>query len=96
MLNWTSSAETVAPDAPVTLHRSNRSASDTPVLYHSGMGRAMPRLREKSKVAPVTRVVLIEASVQAPCHAPESMSSWREDVSSAPDEPVVHKGEAPV
>ena len=59
MLNWTSSVETVAPDAPVTLHWANRLASDTPVLYHSGMGRAMPRLREKSKVAPVTPVVLI-------------------------------------
>ena len=32
-LNWTSSEETVAPDAPVTLNQSNRLASDTPVLY---------------------------------------------------------------
>ena len=33
-LNWTSSGETVAPDAPVILHRSNRLAADTPVPYH--------------------------------------------------------------
>ena len=38
MLNWTSSAEIVAPDEPVILHRSNRWASDTPVPYHRCIG----------------------------------------------------------
>ena len=33
-IKWTSSAETVGPDTPVTLHRSNRLAADTPVPYH--------------------------------------------------------------
>ena len=37
-LNWMSSAETVAPDAPVALHQSNRLASDTPVPYHQCNG----------------------------------------------------------
>ena len=37
-LNWTSSGETVAPDAPVTLHRSNRLSADTPVPYHQCIG----------------------------------------------------------
>ena len=37
-LNWTSSGETVSPDVPVTLHRSNRLAADAPVPYHQCNG----------------------------------------------------------
>ena len=49
-LNWTSSAEIVAPDAPVTLHQSNRVASDIPVLYHrcNGPCNAQPKGRSSS------------------------------------------------
>ena len=45
MLNWTSSVETVALDAPVTQHRSNRWISDTPVPYDrcNGPSNAQPR-----------------------------------------------------
>jgi hypothetical protein len=52
ILNWTSSAETVAPDAPVALHQSNRLASDTPVLYHRGNrpSNAQPRGTSSSSI----------------------------------------------
>ena len=44
-MNWTSSAKTVTPDAPVTLHRSNRLALDTPVLYHRCNGPSNAQAR---------------------------------------------------
>ena len=40
-----SSEETVAPDAPVTLHRSNRLASDTPVPSHRCNGPSNAQAR---------------------------------------------------
>ena len=47
-LNWTSSAETVAPDAPVRQHRSNRLASNIPVLYHRCNGPCNAQAKRRS------------------------------------------------
>ena len=58
-LNWMSSADTVAPDTPVILHRSNRLASDTLVLYHRCNGPSNAQVRGEDQVAPVTPVMLI-------------------------------------
>ena len=58
-LNWMSSAETVAPDAPVTLHRSNQLAADTPVPYHWCNGPSNAQPSGEVQVALVTPVVLI-------------------------------------
>ena len=53
-LNWTSSAETVAPVEPVTMDRSNRSGSDTPMLRH----RCNLSVQSKeAQVAPIEPVV---------------------------------------
>ena len=81
ILNWTSSAEIVAPDAPVTLHRSNQLASDTPVLCHrcNEPSNAQATGRNSS-VTGCTGGVKIEASVQTPCFYSESMSSSRGEV----------------
>ena len=52
-LNWTNTAETVAPNELVTLHRSNRWASDTPVPYHRCIGLCRDEPSGEVQVEPV-------------------------------------------
>ena len=51
--------KTVALVEPVTKHRSNRLASDTPVPYHRCKGPSNAQPSGEVQVAPVTPVVLI-------------------------------------
>jgi len=82
-----SSAGTVAPDAPVTLHQSNRPASDTPVPYHRCNG-SWSGEKQVSQDAPVMSSGSIRAITMLSLREPVK---WREEISSAPDEPVVHQ-----
>ena len=87
--NWTSSAETVAPDTPVTEHRSNRLAADTPVPYHRCNGPSNAQPSRETQVSP-DKPVRSKRGVGA-----FTMLSLREHVkqprrsSSAPVTPVV-------
>ena len=86
--NWTSSAKTVAPDAPVTQHRSNRLASDTPVQCpgHVKRSKVSPDAPVMSKGSiGATTMLLLREHVKWPASKP-----------SGPDTPVPHRSKAPV
>ena len=64
-----------------------------PVGFRSrgALDRARGGQVNKSQLHRIHRWCLIEAPVQAPCYWPENMLSSGEEVSSAPDEPVVNQ-----
>ena len=86
--NWTSSAKTVAPDAPVTQHRSNRLASDTLVQCpgHVKRSKVLPDapVMSKGSIGVTTMLLLIE-HVKWPASKPSGL-----------DTPVPHRSKAPV
>ena len=87
--------KTIAPVEPVTKHRSNRLASDTPVPYHRCNESCIAQPSEGSQVTPVEPVIpswrhwcIHHAILQRACQVAEKK------VSLAPDEPVVHQCKA--
>jgi hypothetical protein len=84
----------VALDAPVTLHRSNRLASDTPVLYHrcNGLSNAQARGEMQSSTGYTGGTTLRHRCKKLSCTREHDKLARR--LSSTPDEPVVHRSEA--